>query len=135
MKAHETQLRVRYAETDQMGVVYYGNYALYYEVGRAEWLRQFGMTYADLERKGVIMPVTRLDSRFLRPAHYDQLLTIRTSLKEMPKRRITFVSEVMDEDRELLSIGEVTLAFLDKKSMKVINIPSFLMEKIEKGIG
>lgn len=135
MKAHETQLRVRYAETDQMGVVYYGNYALYYEVGRAEWLRQFGMTYADLERKGVIMPVTRLDSRFLRPAHYDQLLTIRTSLKEMPNRRITFVSEVMDEDGELLSIGEVTLAFLDKKSMKVIDIPSFLMEKIEKDIG
>ena len=133
MKPHETRLRVRYAETDQMGVVYYGNYALYYEVGRAEWLRQFGMTYADLEKAGVIMPVTSLKSRFLRPAVYDQLLTIRTSLKGMPDRRITFVSEVLDESGELLSIGEVTLAFVDKKSMEVIGIPSFLMEKIRKG--
>ncbi len=135
MKPHETRLRVRYAETDQMGVVYYGNYALYYEVGRAEWLRQFGLSYADLEREGVLMPVTRLKSRFLRPAVYDQLLTIRTALKEMPGRRITFVSEVLDEEGELLSIGEVTLAFLDKKSMEVIEIPSFLKEKIEKGKG
>ncbi len=131
MKAHETRLRVRYAETDQMGVVYYGNYALYYEVGRAEWLRQFGLSYADLEAAGVIMPVTSLKSRFLRPAVYDQLLTIRTSLKETRGRRITFVSEVMDEGGELLNIGEVTLAFVDKQSMEVIEIPSFLKEKID----
>ena len=83
MYTSETNIRVRYAETDQMGVVYYGNYAQYYEVGRVESIRQLGFSYADLEKTGVIMPVVEMHSKYLRPALYDNLLTIKTTLKEL----------------------------------------------------
>lgn len=80
----ETKLRVRYAETDQMDVVYHGNYAQYFEVGRAEAIRQMGFTYKDMEAMGIIMPIVEWHAKFIRPAHYDDLLTIRTTLKELP---------------------------------------------------
>lgn len=119
-----TQLRVRYAETDQMNVVYYGNYAQYFEVGRVESIRQLGFTYKDVEESGLIMPVVELHTRYLRPATYDELLTIKTQVRELPVSfRIEFFQEVYNEQHRLLAAGRVVLYFLEKGTWKKTNIP------------
>ncbi|WP_315816319.1 thioesterase family protein [Paraflavitalea speifideaquila] len=107
-----TNIRVRYAETDQMDVVYYGNYAQYFEVGRAESIRNLGFTYKDMEINGVMMPVVEMQCRYLRPAHYDDLLTVKTTLRELPTdHRIEFHHEVYNEQGKLLTSGKVVLFF------------------------
>src|SRR3954462_4316428 len=107
-----TQIRVRYGETDQMGYLYYGNYALYYEVGRAEAIRQLGFTYRQLEEMGIAMPVAELNVRYFRPALYDDLIAVKTLLKELPEgSKITFHSELYDQDGQLLNKGATTLVF------------------------
>ena len=118
MIAHDTHIRVRYGETDQMGYLYYGYYAFYYEVGRAEWLRALGFTYRELEESGVIMPVMELHSKYLRPAKYDDLVRVHTELREWPERDITFHSELFNEASERLNVGWVKLTFLDKETMQ-----------------
>lgn len=109
----ETLIRVRYAETDQMNVVYYGNYAQYFEVARAESIRNLGLTYKEMEAAGVMMPVVEMQTKFLRPAHYDDLLTIKTIMRELPSdHRIFFEHEVLNEEKKLLTLGKVTLYFI-----------------------
>ncbi|MCZ8215079.1 MAG: thioesterase family protein, partial [Cyclobacteriaceae bacterium] len=116
MYVSETHVRVRYAETDQMGYVYYGNYAMYYEVGRVESLRQLGLTYKQLEEMGVMMPVTEHLTRYKAPARYDELLTLRTTIKEMPGVRIRFYYEIFNEQQKLINEGETQLVFVDMKT-------------------
>ena len=109
----ETLIRVRYAETDQMNVVYYGNYAQYFEVARAESIRNLGLTYKEMEAAGVMMPVVEMQTKFLRPAHYDDLLTIKTIMRELPvDHRILFEHEVYNQEKKLLTLGKVTLYFV-----------------------
>ncbi len=109
----ETLIRVRYAETDQMNVVYYGNYAQYFEVARAESIRNLGLTYKEMEAAGVMMPVVEMQTKFLRPAHYDDLLTIKTIMRELPvDHRILFEHEVFNQEKKLLTLGKVTLYFV-----------------------
>jgi acyl-CoA thioester hydrolase len=128
----ETQVRVRYAETDQMGVVYHSNYFLYFETARAESIRQLGFTYADMEKTGVIMPVIDVHCRYIRPALYDDLLTIRTILKELPvHHKIEFHHEVLNEKRELLAAGKIILYFMEAKTMKRVTMPAPLLEKLQ----
>ena len=119
---------MRYAETDQMGYVYYGNYAQYFEVGRVEALRQMGLSYRFFEESGVMMPVLDLSCKFIKPAHYDDLLTIRTSIKEMPGTRIHFEYEVL-RDETLLVKGSTTLVFINMKTKRPQACPEPLMEK------
>ena len=127
-----TQLRVRYAETDQMNVVYYGNYAQYFEVGRVESIRQLGFTYKDIEESGLIMPVVELHTRYLRPATYDELLTIQTQVRELPTAyRIEFFQEVFNEEGKLLCAGTVKLYFLNAADRSKTNIPQGLKEKLK----
>jgi acyl-CoA thioester hydrolase len=127
----KNQIRIHYALTDQMGVVYYGNYAQLYEIGRTEALRSLGLTYKEIEATGVIMPVTEIHNRFLRPALYDDLLTVVTMVKEMPLHsRIVFHNEIYNEQNELLNSGEVTLYFLDAQTKKRSFIPERLKEKL-----
>src|SRR5450432_3535963 len=115
----ETQIRVRYAETDQMNVVYYGNYAQYFEVARAESIRNLGFTYKEMESIGVIMPVVEMQTKFLRPAHYDDLLNIKMILSELPvEQRIIFEHEVYNEEKKLLTMGKVTLYFVKMGSFE-----------------
>lgn len=123
MIQRETKVRVRYAETDQMGVVYYGRYAEYFEISRAEMIRQLGYSYSEMEADGVMMPVTEMRVRYLRPANYDEMLTLRATLSEIPDRRITIVTDVMNEAGKLLVQGKVTLAFLDSQSGKTVSAP------------
>ena len=109
-----TQIRVRYGETDQMGYLYYGYYALYYEVGRAEAIRELGFTYKRMEELGIFMPVVELNSKYLRPARYDDLITVKTTLKELPTgAAVQFHSELYNEEGTLLNVGVTTLMFYD----------------------
>ena len=128
----ETQIRVRYAETDQMGIVYHSNYFPYFETARAESIRQLGFTYADMEKMGIIMPVIEVQCRYLRPALYDDLLTIKVILKELPiHHKIEFHHEVFNEKNELLATGKIILYFMESKSMKRTTMPDQLLKKLQ----
>ena len=132
MYTHETQTRVRYGETDQMGYLYYGNYALYYEVGRAEMIRDLGLSYKDMESKlGIMMPVMSLQMRFVRPALYDELVTIRTTLRELPTSTITFHMELFNEKKKLLNGGSVKLCFVEMATNRTVAPPQYLMGKLQ----
>ena len=131
MYEHITTLRVRYAETDQMNIVYYGNYAQFFEVGRAECIRDLGFSYKKMEELGVHMPVVELHANFLRPARYDDLITIKTTLRQLPEKyEITFHHEVFNERKKLLTTGHVTLMFIDAVANKRMRMPDFLREKL-----
>lgn len=118
MFSHSTKLRVRYAETDQMGYMYYGNYAQFYEVGRVEMLRSLGMTYKSMEESGIMMPVLDLKCKFLKPALYDEEITVKVVMNKMPAVRIHFAYELYNEQQELINEGETTLVFIDIKRNK-----------------
>lgn len=133
MFTSETKVRVRYAETDQMNVVYHSNYFLYFEVARTESIRNLGFTYSDMEKTGVIMPVVDIHAKFLRPALYDDLLTIKTYLKELPSdHKITFHHEVFNEADKLLCVGHISLYFLEKVTNKRTGMPEALRKNLEK---
>jgi acyl-CoA thioester hydrolase len=119
----ETHIRVRYAETDQMRYVYYGNYAMYYEVARVESLRQLGLTYRELEEMGIIMPVLENHSWFMAPALYDELLKIVVIIPEKPTVRIRFHCEIFNEQGKLIHRGETLLAFVNQKTGKPCRPP------------
>ena len=115
-----------------MGVVYHGHYAQFYEIGRTEALRSLGITYKNVEATGVIMPVVEIHTRFLRPAFYDDLITVVTMLKEMPLRhKIVFHSEIYNERNQLLSTGTVTLYFMNAATMKRCDMPEIIKEKTQ----
>ena len=127
MFTSETKVRVRYVETDQMGVVYHSNFFPYFEVARVESMRHLGFTYADMEKMGVIMPVVDVHARYLRPALYDAMLTIKTFLKEMPlHHKIEFHHEVYNEEEELLCVARIILYFMEKVGMKRTAMPEAL---------
>jgi acyl-CoA thioester hydrolase len=131
MYTSDTQIRVRYAETDQMNVVYYGNYAQYFEVGRVEAIRQLGLSYKDMEAGGVILPVVEFTAKFLRPAHYDDLLTVKTTIRELPAdHRVVFDQEVFNQEGRLLTVGKVLLYFLERATMKKTKMPADLETRL-----
>ena len=130
MIKNETKIRVRYGETDQMGYVYYGNYAEFFEVGRVEWLRALGVTYKSLEDTGIMLPVLNLNINYLKPAKYDDLLTIVTILRKKPLVKIEFDFEVFNEKNELLTTGFTSLVFVDMKKNKPMKAPQPLLDKI-----
>lgn len=127
----DTQIRVRYAETDQMGYMYYGNYASYYEVGRTELMRSVGVTYSELEKMNIMMPVIELHIKYRRAARYDDVVTVRTMLKEMPELRIKFDYELYNEAGELLNTGHVSLIFVDSQTRKPCKLPQEVYESIK----
>lgn len=132
MYISSTEIRVRYGETDQMGYLYYGNYALYYEVGRAEAIRQLGFTYRQLEEMGIMMPVVELNVKYFRPALYDNLITVKTVLKQLPDGpKIQFHSELYNEEGQLLNIGVTTLVFYDPVKKEKVNMHEDLRKILE----
>jgi acyl-CoA thioester hydrolase len=131
MYQSETIVRVRYGETDQMGYVYYGNYAMYYEVARVESLRQLGMPYRAMEEMGIMMPVLEHHSRYLAPGRYDEQLRIVTTLKEMPGVRIRFEYDIFNESGTLINKGETLLAFIDKKTNRPCRPPQAMVTVLE----
>ena len=127
----EFKIRVRYGETDQMNVVYHANYITYFEVGRTEAIRELGFTYREMEAMGVEMPVTELNIRYLRPAHYDDLLTVKTQLRNLPgNHQIDFYQEILNEKGKLITSGKVTLFFLNKATKKRSIMPEILRGRL-----
>lgn len=132
MYTSETRVRVRYAETDQMGYVYYGNYATYYEVARVECIRSLGFTYKALEEMGVMMPVLELHTFYYQPARYDELLTIKVSIPKLPTLKILFLYEIFNEEGKLLNKGETTLVFINMQTNKPVRMPEVMGKLLER---
>ena len=128
----QTQIRVRYAETDQMGYVYYGNYATYFEVARVEALRQIGLSYKELEDTGIMMPVLENWSKYIVPAKYDELLAIKAMIKERPQRRIHFHYEIYNPSNKLIHLGETKLVFVNISTRRPCQIPEQFTNLINK---
>ncbi|MCO6148411.1 thioesterase family protein [Flavobacterium sp. NRK1] len=131
MNFHEFKVRVRYAETDQMGVVYHGNYAQYFEMGRVEWLRNLGVSYKSMEEEGVMLPVVSLTMNYKKPARYDDLLTVRTILKKQESVKIEFDYEIKNEEGELLTTGNSILVFVNMKTGRPSLPPEYILEKLK----
>ncbi len=131
MFEHTHQLRVRYAETDQMAYVYYGNYATYYEVGRVETLRQLGISYKSLEDMGVMMPVVENKSRYILPGKYDDVLTIKVSIPTPPSVKIVFNYEISNESGQIINTGETILVFVDMSTNKVCRMPEIMVKLLQ----
>ena len=131
MDFNEISFRVRYGETDQMGVVYHGNYPHYLEMGRVEWLRAKGISYKSMEEDGIILPVVSLNINYKKSAVYDDLLTVRTILRKKPMVRIEFDYEIYNGKRELLAEAKTVLAFIDAKKNKPMGCPRFLLDKFK----
>lgn len=133
MYISETKIRIHYGLTDQMGIVYHGHYAQLYEIGRTESIRELGFSYKDMEAMGVIMPVIDMHLKFLRPAKYDDLITVRTTLKELPlHHKVVFHGEIFNEENQLLSVGDITFYFMEAKEMKRCNMPEQLKMELQK---
>tara|TARA_B110000285_G_scaffold59186_1_gene67947 strand:- start:5252 stop:5665 length:414 start_codon:yes stop_codon:yes gene_type:complete len=126
------KVRVRYAETDQMGYCYYGNYAQYYEVARVEGLRKLGISYKDLEAQGYLLPVSEFHIKYILPAYYDEELLVKCTIYELPKIKIKFNYEIHNINGDLLNFGSTTLVFVDKQTKKPVNCPDLLKNKLSK---
>lgn len=131
MFVHSTKIRVRYADTDQMGYMYYGNYAEFYEVGRVEMLRSLGLTYKSMEDSGIIMPVTELKCKYIKPAFYDEEITVKVIMEHMPSVRIHFRYELSNEKNELINLGETTLVFIRQENNRPCNAPEDFLNKLK----
>jgi len=134
MHVSETHIRVRYAETDKMGYVYYGNYPAYYEVGRTESLRKLGTTYRKLEESGVMMPVVDMKVQYFRAARYDDLIKVKTIVDELPDRHMRFLYEIYNDEGVLLNKAETTLVFVSSENMRRIRCPKWMRELISEAI-
>lgn len=132
MKEHKISIRVRYAETDQMGVVYHGNYAQYFEMGRVEWLRNKGISYKELEESGVMLPVVSLNMNYKKPAYYDDELTVITKLTFLGDVKIEFAYEIINQKGELLTTAQTVLVFVDMKTKRPISVPEYLEKLINR---
>ena len=132
MKFDEIQIRVRYGETDQMGVVYHGNYPLYLEMGRIEWLRKLGISYKTMEENGVMLPVISITINYKKSAVYDDVINVKTQLKNTPTANIDFDYEITNERGEILTTASTTLVFIDMVTNRPIKAPQYILDLIKK---
>ncbi|TJY36099.1 acyl-CoA thioesterase [Pontimicrobium aquaticum] len=131
MKSFETKIRIRYGETDQMGVVYHGNYSNFLEIGRIEWLRTLGVSYKQMELDGIMLPVISLSLKYKKPACYDDVISVKTILKKMPTATIEFDYEITNEAGEILTLGNTILAFINMKTNRPTRCPKFILDKLQ----
>ena len=131
LSSYETKIRVRYKDTDQMGIMHHSNYIVMYEMARTEWLREMGLTYAEIERRGIMSPIIEVQSRYLYPAFYDEMLTIKVFIEEMPSARLIIGSEVYNEQGKLINTGRVTLGFMHADTRRPCRTPEWFMEALE----
>lgn len=127
----EIEIRVRYGETDQMGVVYHGNYAQYFEVGRVEWLRKFGVSYKQMEEEGIMLPVISLYINYKKSARYDDLIKVKTQLVKLPSATIEFNYEITNQNGDILTTGNTTLVFIDINRNRPTRCPQYLLDKLQ----
>ena len=132
MKSFDTKIRVEYHHTDQMGIVHHSNYIKFFEVARTEWLRAAGLTYAEMERRGVMMPIVDVQVKYRTPSYYDELITVRVSVEELPMARMTFHYEIFGEDGRDVASGLTTLGFIDKETRRPQRAPQWLMDVLNR---
>ena len=132
MREHFSEVRVRYSETDQMGVVYHGNYLPYFEIGRVEWLRNQGISYKSMEERGVALPIVNLSLNYKKSARYDDILTIKTTFKSQTSVKIEFDCEIRNEQNELLTTAQFLLVFVDMKTGRATAAPEYIKEILDK---
>ena len=132
MREHFSEVRVRYSETDQMGVVYHGNYLPYFEIGRVEWLRNQGISYKSMEERGVALPIVNLTLNYRKSARYDDILTIKTAFKSQSSVKIEFDCEIRNDQNELLTTASFVLVFVDMKTGRATAAPEYIKEILEK---
>ena len=130
-KYDEVQIRVRYGETDQMGIVYHGNYAQYFEIGRTEWLRKFGFTYKQMEEDGIMLPVISLSINFKKSARYDDLIKVKTQVVKKPTAKIEFEYEITNNADEILTTGTSVLVFLDVAKNRPTRCPDYILDQLQ----
>jgi acyl-CoA thioester hydrolase len=130
MNEHKVEVRVRYGETDQMGVVYHGSYVPYFEIGRVEWLRNKGVSYKDMEQNGIALPIVSMHLNYKKPARYDDVLTISTKLKNHSGVKIEFDCEIRNENEELLTTAHFILVFVDVKTGRPTQPPQYILDVI-----
>lgn len=131
----KTQYRILYADTDMMGVVYYGNYGRLYEMGRTEMIRGMGLPYIELEKKGIVMPVFSVEAKYRKVLNYDELITIETTVKEIPAVRMEFFHKIYKEDGGLAHEAQVVLVFMDMKTNRPVRAPKALTDLLENYAG
>lgn len=132
MREDHIQVRVRYSETDQMGVVYHGSYIPYFEIGRVEWLRKLGVSYKSMEEDGIALPIVSMHINYKKPARYDELLTVKTKLKKHASVKIEFDCKIENENGELLTTAHFILVFVDIKNGRPISPPDYIKTILEK---
>lgn len=130
MNSYETKIRIRYGETDQMGVVYHGNYSNFLEIGRIEWLRALGVSYRQMELDGIMLPVISLSLKYKKSACYDDIICVKTILKKAPTATIEFDYEITNEQGEILTLGNTILAFINMKTNRPTRCPKFILDKL-----
>ncbi|MBC5864457.1 acyl-CoA thioesterase [Flavobacterium turcicum] len=131
MKSHQVEVRVRYSETDQMGVVYHGNYIPYFEIGRVEWLRNKGISYKEMEKSGIALPIVSMNINYKKSARYDELLTVHTTFKSQSSVKIEFDCEIYNEGGELLTKAQFILVFVSLKTGKATAPPDYILELLK----
>lgn len=127
-----TQIRVRYKDTDQMGIMHHSNYIVLYEQARTEWLREMGLTYAEIERRGIMSPIIEVHSRYHFPAFYDELLTVKVKMEQMPTARLVVDAEVYNPDGKLINTGSVTLGFMSAQTRRPCRVPEWFLAALEE---
>ncbi|WP_298370238.1 thioesterase family protein [uncultured Lutibacter sp.] len=131
MISNKIEFRVRYSETDQMSYVYHGNYAQYFEMGRIELLRKMGISYKKMEEDGIMLPVINLNINYIKPAKYDDLLTLKTTLEKKPTARIEFSYQIVNEKGELLTTATTTLVFVNMLTNRPTRAPEYLLKQLD----
>ena len=134
LAAYEHKFRVRYKDTDQMGIMHHSNYIVLYEMARTEWLRYMGLTYAEIERRGVMSPIIEVHAKYLYPAFYDEVLTVKVFMEEMPSARLIIGSEVYNEQGKLINKGSVTLGFMNAETRRPCRAPEWFIAALEEYI-
>jgi len=132
---YDTNIRVCYGDTDKGGVVYHGTYPRYYEVSRTELLRQYGITYREIEERGLVLPVRSLHITYLKPAFYDELLRVRSIIEELPTIRFKIKTEIYNSRNELINQGEVVLVSTNPRTGRAVKPPSWFVDKLTTIIG
>lgn len=130
--SYETKIRVRYKDTDQMGIMHHSNYIVMYEMARTEWLRDMGLTYAEIERRGIMSPIIEVQSKYLYPAFYDEVLTVKVFMDELPSARLNIGSEVYNEAGRLINAGRVTLGFMHSDTRRPCRAPEWFLAALEE---
>ncbi len=127
----EYKMRVWYVDTDQMGIVHHSNYVRYYEAARSDLMRDLGLSYAEVERRGLMMPILEVHSRYIAPAHFDEIITVEVSLKELPMARITFFYKIFNEDSTLLNEGSTVLGFMNSNNRRATRVPDWFLDMLK----